>query len=188
MPHQSADWFAMTVENFPLLQPFNNRHPPHSGMLAGRDCRWDSARFWHESRLKAAGILCVFQGFHNAELGQKIRCSRGNTFQKYAQLKRERGELCIHPAVAPVSLKRAIIPFVFSPTDLHLGGQNLAALGTTAGQNLTAVGSSHSLTETVNLGTMTLGGLIGTLHNYTSCFFNQCSTAVLAAATHIKGL
>ena len=45
------------------------------------------------------------------------------------------------------------------------GGQNLAALCTAAGQNLAAVGSSHSLTETVNLGTMALGGLIGTLHN-----------------------
>ena len=45
-----------------------------------------------------------------------------------------------------------------------LGGQNLAALCTAAGQNLTAVGSSHSLTETVNLGTVTLAGLIGTLH------------------------
>ena len=58
----------------------------------------------------------------------------------------------------------AIIPFVISPTDLHLGGQNLAALSTTAGQNLAAVGSSHSLTETVNLGTMTAAGLVGTLH------------------------
>ena len=45
------------------------------------------------------------------------------------------------------------------------GGQNLAALSTTAGQNLAAVGSSHSLTETVNLGTMTTAGLAGTLHN-----------------------
>ena len=53
---------------------------------------------------------------------------------------------------------------MFSPTDLHLGGQNLAALGTAAGQNLTAVGSGHSLTETVDLGTMALGGLVGTLH------------------------
>ena len=44
------------------------------------------------------------------------------------------------------------------------GGQNLAALSTTAGKNLTAVGSSHSLTETVNLGAVTTAGLIGTLH------------------------
>ena len=51
------------------------------------------------------------------------------------------------------------------------GGQNLAALCTAAGQNLTAVGSSHSLTETVNLGTMTTAGLVGTLHNtYTSYY------------------
>ena len=48
---------------------------------------------------------------------------------------------------------------------LRSGRQNLAALGTAAGKNLAAVGSSHSLTETVNLGTMTLAGLIGTLHN-----------------------
>ncbi len=47
------------------------------------------------------------------------------------------------------------------------GGQNLAALGTTAGQNLAAVGSCHSLTETVDLGTVTLGGLVGTLHSDT---------------------
>ena len=45
------------------------------------------------------------------------------------------------------------------------GGQNLAALGTTAGENLAAVGSSHSLAEAMNLGTVALGGLIGTLHS-----------------------
>ena len=49
------------------------------------------------------------------------------------------------------------------------GRQNLAALGTAAGENLTAVGSSHSLTETMDLGSMATAGLIGTLHEYTSC-------------------
>ena len=44
------------------------------------------------------------------------------------------------------------------------GGQNLAALGAAAGENLTAVGRCHSLAEAMNLGTMTTGGLIGTLH------------------------
>ena len=105
---------------------------------------------------------------------------------EYLHLKRERGECFIHPAVAPVSLSRAIIPFVFSPTDLHLGGQNLAALCTAAGQNLTAVGSSHSLTETVNLGTMTLGGLVGTLHYISPpeyCNFHMLDSQK-AAATH----
>lgn len=54
-----------------------------------------------------------------------------------------------------------------------LGGQNLAALCTAAGKNLTTVGRSHSLTETVNLGAVTTAGLIGTLHaGYTSCFIN----------------
>ena len=61
--------------------------------------------------------------------------------------------------------------YVVKATQLRTsGGQNLAALSPTAGQNLAAVGSSHSLTETVNLGTMTTAGLVGTLHfGYTSC-------------------
>jgi len=143
---------------------------PIQEVFAKEDCPFRGARFCFKPRFEAAGILCVFQGFNNAGLEQKIRCRNDKVLSEYLQLKRERGELCIHPAVAPVSLKRAIIPFVYSPTDLHLGGQNLAALGTTAGQNLTAVGSSHSLTETVDLGAMALGGLVGTLHYvFTSC-------------------
>ena len=47
---------------------------------------------------------------------------------------------------------------------LHSSRQDLTAFGTAAGKNLAAVGSSHSLPETVNLGTMTAAGLIGTLH------------------------
>ena len=43
-------------------------------------------------------------------------------------------------------------------------GQTDAALGTTASQNLAAVGSGHALTETMDLGAMTLLGLIGTNH------------------------
>ena len=45
------------------------------------------------------------------------------------------------------------------------GGQNLAALSAAAGENLAAVSSSHSLAEAMNLGTVALGGLIGTLHS-----------------------
>ena len=65
-----------------------------------------------------------------------------------------------------------------------LGGQNLAALSTTAGQNLAAVGSSHSLTETVNLGTVTLGGLIGTLHEIHLLLITIMLDSQMAAATH----
>ena len=46
-------------------------------------------------------------------------------------------------------------------------GQASAALSTTAGQDLTAVGSSHSLAEAVLLGALTLLGLIGTEHLHT---------------------
>ena len=41
-------------------------------------------------------------------------------------------------------------------------GQTSAALGAATGQDLAAVGSSHSLAEAVNLGAMQLLGLIGT--------------------------
>ena len=80
-------------------------------------------------------------------------------------LKRERGECCIHPAVAPVSPKRRELPVVAHTR--ASGGQNLAALCAAAGQNLAAIGSRHSLPETVDLGTMTLAGLVGTLHLHT---------------------
>ena len=48
-----------------------------------------------------------------------------------------------------------------------LGRQNLAALGTAAGENLAAVGGSHSLAEAMDLGAVTLSGLVGTLHAFT---------------------
>ena len=74
------------------------------------------------------------------------------------------------------------------PRSCSSGGQNLAALCTAAGQNLAAVGSSHSLTETVNLGTMTAAGLVGTLHNtYTSyLFLFHMLDSQMTAATHNK--
>ena len=46
----------------------------------------------------------------------------------------------------------------------HLRRKNLAALSTAAGKHLAAVGSSHSLAETVHLGSVAAAGLIGTLH------------------------
>jgi hypothetical protein len=52
----------------------------------------------------------------------------------------------------------------FRQSKLNSGRQDFTALCTTAGKNLTAVSSSHSLPETVNLGTMTAAGLVGTLH------------------------
>ena len=106
--------------------------------------------------------LCISR-LTKRRVAAKDPADNNKTFQEYAKLKRERGESLIHPAVAPVSLMSVSSAHVACARRL-LGGQNLAALSTAAGQNLTAVGSSHSLTETVNLGTMTLGGLIGTLH------------------------
>ena len=42
------------------------------------------------------------------------------------------------------------------------GRQLSAAFGAATGQDLAAVGSSHSLSETMNLGSVPLSGLIGT--------------------------
>ena len=61
------------------------------------------------------------------------------------------------------------------PTDnKRLRREDLTSFGTAAGQNLAAVGSSHSLPETVDLGSVTTAGLVGTLHTgYTSCQFQM---------------
>jgi hypothetical protein len=68
---------------------------------------------------------------------------------------------------------------------LRSGRQDLTALGTAAGKHLAAVGSSHSLPETVNLGSVATAGLIGTLHEYTSCQKSiMLNSQYLAAATH----
>ena len=70
---------------------------------------------------------------------------------------------------------------------LRSGRQDLAALGTAAGKHLAAVGSSHSLPETVNLGTMTAAGLIGTLHTGVHLLkITYARQSLLTAALHIQ--
>ena len=73
--------------------------------------------------------------------------------------------MCHSPRLATVSLSRAYF-LVFTGGGAS-GGQNLAASCTAAGQNLAAIGGSHSLAEAMDLGTMTIAGLIGTLHYIT---------------------
>ena len=90
-------------------------------------------------------------------IGAKDPAQAGKTVQKCAKIKRERGDT--RPAHSPVWPIMGVLSYIDGS-----GGQNLAALGATTCKNLAAVGSSHSLTETVHLGTVTLGGLIGTLH------------------------
>ena len=74
------------------------------------------------------------------------------------QIKRERGD-----SFAPHSLPFGPRLGFLSRSD-GSGGQNLAALSATAGENLAAVGGSHSLAEAMNLGAVTTAGLVGTLH------------------------
>jgi len=65
-----------------------------------------------------------------------------------------------------------------------LGRQDGTTLCTTAGQNLTAVCSSHSLTETVDLGSVTAAGLVGTLHGIHLLNLKHMLNSHLTAATH----
>ena len=126
------------------------------GTLAEGRCRSYGEGFCRKTRLKAAEILCVFQGFYNAALRQKDRRRGANFFKSVPKNKKGRGE----------TSPRTQTPFAAAEMAAQrLGGQNLAALCTAAGENLTAVGSSHSLAETVNLGTVTAAGLVGTLHS-----------------------
>ena len=93
------------------------------------------------------------------------------TLQEFAQIKREAGRILHSPRFSSRFACERLFRCGCYHASLQLGGQNLAATCTTTGQNLTAVCSCHSLTETVDLGTMTAAGLIGTLHvEYTSCF------------------
>ena len=128
-------------------------------MLAKIKCQKFSEGFWHRRRFEIAGILCVFQ---NAKPNgwDKRTAEEGQVILRVCPIKKgKRGECSLAPLIAPVSHRA--ISCSSSPGS---GGQNLAALCTATSQNLTAIGSSHSLTETVNLGTMTTAGLIGTLH------------------------
>ena len=100
----------------------------------------------------------------------------------FAHIKRGRGEKRFAPHELPFRCER--LPIVV--THEHaLRRQNLTTLCATAGKNLTAIGSSHSLAETVNLGSVATAGLIGTLHIwYTSCQITYARQPEKAAATH----
>ena len=95
-------------------------------------------------------------------------------FLRRCPRKKGAGRNAFAPLIAPVSRRAMYAVVARAPLS---GGQNLTASCTTAGQNLTAVGSSHSLPESVNLGTVTAAGLVGTLHWDTPPQKSICSTA-----------
>ena len=82
------------------------------------------------------------------------------------------------------------------PNIVLSGGQDLTTLCAAASQNLVAVGGSHSLTETVELGTMTIAGLVGTLHldtppinnSYARQSYDRSNTYFLTIIGHAKVL
>jgi len=122
--------------------------------LQGNDCnRWNT--------------LCISR-LRSAALWEKICCTGGKMLSEPEPIKsrslikkgagRNNHSPCYHSRFALSEAHACWLP------KSNSGRQNLAALCTATGKNLAAVGSSHSLTETVNLGTVTTAGLIGTLH------------------------
>ena len=72
------------------------------------------------------------------------------------------------PSIHPVSASWTALFRILGRTGS--GGEDLAAFGTAAREDLTAVGGGHSLAETMHFGSVTLLGLIGTQHwDNTSC-------------------
>ena len=119
--------------------------------------------FWlGASRTDCRHTLCISKSGLRGT-GAKGPALAKNIFRGTAKVKGERGNFLSRPAYSSRFALSDMLLFGY-PKSCRSGRQNLAALCTAAGQNLTAVGSSHSLTETVNLGTVTIAGLIGTLH------------------------
>ena len=178
-PRQCVHWLGMT-EN--------------PCRLAERDGRWSSKRFCHKRRFGIAGILCVFQGSGSAESGRKSRCSAGKRVQASARKKGSGANLFAPHHSSRFRIERSSA--VGYPNFVRSGGQNLAALCTAAGQNLAAVSGSHSLTETVDLGTMTIAGLVGTLHldtppnnnSYARQSYDRSNTYFLTIIGHARVL
>ena len=97
-----------------------------------------------------------FKVFKTQHCVKRTAEQRSDIYEGLPKIKRERGD------TSPRTFSRftcSLPNAAFSS-----GGQNLAALSAATGQNLAAVGGSHSLAEAMNLGAVTLGGLIGTLH------------------------
>ena len=96
-----------------------------------------------------------FEVFKTQYCNKRAAAPAKKILRKSAKIKKGRGE----------TSPRTQTPFAAARIAAQrLGGQKLAALCTAAGENLTAVGSSHSLAETVNHGAVTAAGLVGTLH------------------------
>ena len=119
-------------------------------------------------------------------IGAKDPAHGDKAFPECAHKKRERGD----------SSPRATLCSACPNAARCLGRQNLAALCTAAGENLAAVGSCHSLAETVNLGSVATVGLIGTLHSvhlleiflYARQSFDRSSTYFLTIHGHSYAL
>ena len=123
--------------------------------------------FFADEVLIAAGILCVFQGGQAHSCGKRSAVRRQCISRVYPNKKGGGANQAFAPHGLPFRYERRFT--VVAHYNNCLRRQNLAALCTAAGKNLAAVGSSHSLTETVDLGSVATAGLIGTLHEYTSC-------------------
>ena len=128
-----------------------------------------------------------FEAFKTQSCGQRFAEER-KAASRIPRTKKGAGRISHSPRCSSRFAYERSVRLWCYPHVCSLGGQNLAALCTAAGENLTAVGRSHSLAETMNLGTMTTAGLVGTLHKFTPpiFLFSYARQPYLAAATHTK--
>jgi hypothetical protein len=87
------------------------------GAVEKKIVEWAARNFVTNQAAEVAGILCVFQDFCCAELGQKNRCASASIFENAPQKKEKEEGVCL-----PLTL----------PALVSLGGQDLTAIVGTA--------------------------------------------------------
>ena len=103
--------------------------------------------------------LCISR-LSKRRIGEKDPLIRRSAIVRRCPTKKGAGRMFHSPRCSSRFAYDALDQLWITPLTCSSGGQNLAA-----------VGSSHSLTETVDLGTMTAAGLIGTLHNTFTSYY-----------------
>ena len=113
--------------------------------------------------------LCISRLTQRSD-GGKGRLKSNQIFSKLCPYKKGAGR----KSFAPLDSHFAVSDHqLWLPTNSYLRRQNLTALCAAASQNLAAIGSCHSLTETVHLGSVATAGLIGTLHLFVHLLSNS---------------
>ena len=149
---------------------------PNKGQAIKRKHQQFSARFFLTARRGSCRHTLCISKLTRRSCGEKDPLKGDGCFFEIVPYKKGAGRRRASPRM---DSRFAMSDYsLWLPTDnKRLRREDLTSLGTAAGKNLAAVGSSHSLPETVDLGSVTTAGLIGTLHIGTPPVIFRCSTA-----------